>query len=86
MSGKLLQQFSSLAVTRNAYSVYGYPPTSNYAYSNDQPRHQGPSVGKVIAEKSKQLKNKFMNFFYKRKGYKRVNVNDNQHCTILKME
>lgn len=37
---------------------------------------QESSVVQAISEKSKKWKNKFMNFFYERKGYKRVSVND----------
>ena len=46
---------------------------------SQQPKNQGPSVGEIIAEKSKKLKNKFLNFMYERKGYKRVNVNNNSN-------
>lgn len=34
----------------------------------------GPGVAEVITASSKKLKDKIKNFFYERKGYKRVNT------------
>ena len=37
-------------------------------------QESGPGVAEVIAASSKKLKDKIKNFFYERKGYKRVNT------------
>lgn len=59
----------------NDRTYYTSPSRDGY-YAAQQYRSSGPSVKEVIVEKSKKLKNKFMNFLYERKGYKRVNMNE----------
>lgn len=39
------------------------------------------SFSEVMAKKTKALKNKFTNFWYERKGYKRVNVSEDANLT-----
>lgn len=74
----------------NDRAYYTSPSRDGYYgaqyYRSQQNQSNEPSMKKVIVEKSKKLKNKFLNFFYERKGYKRVNMNeDNQESREMDM-
>lgn len=58
-----------------------YFSTSQYQINRNGSRHQQPqhnqeSTKETFGEKSRRWKNKFMNFIYERKGYKRVNTTE----------
>ena len=59
---------------RNANSMY-----SMYAGGENQSNES--SFGEMMAKKTKALKNKFKNFWYERKGYKRVNGSEESNAS-----
>lgn len=73
-SGLCFVVFSCLAIHDTPY--YSAPQRTIQRQPSYQSQPQESSVAKAISEKSKKWKNKFLNFFYERKGYKRVSVND----------
>lgn len=60
----------------NTQISYRYNRPTGWGASTDQGLNQdsGPGVAEMIASSSKKLKDKIKNFFYERKGYKRVNT------------
>ena len=60
----------------NAQISYRRNNQTQWRSSTDQTNNQnsGPGVAEIISSSSKKLKDKIRNFFYERKGYKRVNT------------
>lgn len=52
---------------------------------NQQDQQYSNSDKETLGEKTRRWKNKFMNFLYERKGYKRVNTTEDTSTEISNM-
>ena len=77
-SGRRSYIMSHDLVTEDNHYIPSHPSTSYHSYSSRPSRSQPTesSLGKTVSKTAKSLKNKFINFFHERSGYKRVNTTD----------